>query len=382
MKKLFLINFLLAVSTAIGMTLLPIVVTESLGISYFILGIIEGTTEFSSNLIRLINGNLFDRIKNKKSLFVVSVGIAFFSKLLIFITLNKYSILISKILERIANGAFASPRDAYITTNAKHKGLALGISSSVKTFGCVVGTFLVSLSTVFLGTITDNVFLLISISCFLTFVALIVSWNIKTSIKAKREVFNFQKIKYLLINLFPIYCISFVFFLARFNDSVLMMFLKDQGFPEWFYLSTISFFNVSMLIASPALGILIDKNYKNTVLFTTIISLILFNVVFYNINLFPWMFACLGLVFWGVQRTGAQIIFSFLVTQKITKELNGTSIGLLAIINAFGNLISASISGYFIQNSFFHVFIGTGLIASLALIITTIYITKTPKIIT
>lgn len=376
MKKIFLINFLLAISTSMGMTLLPIIATESLGISLFLLGVIEGLTEFTANLMRLLNGNLFDRLKNKKLLFVSSVGTAFLSKFLLILFLNKYSILISKILERIANGAFASPRDAYITTNAKHKGLALGILSSSKTFGCVIGTFLVSLSVIFFGSVTNNIFLLILITCIITLIAMIMSWYIKNPVESKKEVFDFKTVKNLLIKLYPVYSISFLFFLARFNDSVLMMFLKQQGFPEWFYLSTISFFNIAMLITSPFLGLLIDKNYKNIVLLGTIISLILFNAVFYKINLFPWTFACLGLVFWGIQRTGAQIIFSYMVTQQISKTINGTSIGTLAIINAFASLISASISGYFIQFSFFNVFLVTGIISLLAYLLATFYILK------
>ena len=376
MKKIFLINFLLAISTSMGMTLLPIIATESLGISLFLLGVIEGLTEFTANLMRLLNGNLFDRLKNKKLLFVSSVGTAFLSKILLILFLNKYSILISKILERIANGAFASPRDAYITTNAKHKGLALGILSSSKTFGCVIGTFLVSLSVIFFGSVTNNIFLLILITCIITLIAMIMSWYIKNPVESKKEVFDFKTVKNLLIKLYPVYSISFLFFLARFNDSVLMMFLKQQGFPEWFYLSTISFFNIAMLITSPFLGLLIDKNYKNIVLLGTIISLILFNAVFYKINLFPWTFACLGLVFWGIQRTGAQIIFSYMVTQQISKTINGTSIGTLAIINAFASLISASISGYFIQFSFFNVFLVTGIISLLAYLLATFYILK------
>ena len=161
MKKIFLINFLLAISTAMGMTLLPIIATESLGISLFLLGVIEGLTEFISNLMRFINGNLFDRLKNKKFLFISSVGTAFLSKFLLILFLNKYSILFSKILERIANGAFATPRDAYITTTAKNKGLSLGLLSFSKTLGCILGTFIIRLSTIYIGTIFNNVFILV-----------------------------------------------------------------------------------------------------------------------------------------------------------------------------------------------------------------------------
>lgn len=376
MKKIFLINFLLAISTSIGMTLLPIIVTESLGISLFILGIIEGLTEFCSNVLRLVNGNLFDRLKNKKLLFLTSVGTAFLSKALLLIFLNKYSILLSKIVERIANGAFASPRDAYITTNAERKGLALGILSCSKTIGCIIGTFTVSFSTFLLGSIKDNAFLLILITCILTLIAFIISYFIQNIIEIKKETFDFKKLKKSLPKLFPIYAISFTFFLGRFNDSILMIFLKKQGFPEWFYLSTISFFNISMLIVSPILGFLVDKKYKKLVLFLTIISLILFNLSFYNINLSRWIFACIGLVFWGIQRTGAQIVFSYLVSQKVSKNLNGTFLGILATVSAFGNLISSSVTGYLAQESFFLVFFITGLIAFLSMILAIYFLKK------
>lgn len=376
MKKIFLINFLLAISTAMGMTLLPIIATESLGISLFLLGVIEGLTEFTANLMRFVNGTLFDRLKNKKFLFITSVGTAFLSKFLLLLFLNKYSILFSKLLERIGNGAFATPRDAYITTMSKNKGLSLGLLSTSKTLGCVIGSFIVSLSTLYIGTISNNIFLLILMTCLITLIAMIVSCYIKNPIEFKKELFDIKNVKNLLIKLYPVYSISFLFFLARFNDSILMLFLKQQEFPEWFYLSTISFFNIAMLFTSPFLGLLIDKNYKNIVLLGTIVSLILFNVVFYKINLFPYTFACLGLVFWGIQRTGSQIIFSYMVTQKISKTINGTSIGILAIINAFSSLISTFISGYFIQFSFFNVFLTTGILSLITYLVATYFIVK------
>lgn len=375
MKKLFLINFLLAVSTSIGMTLLPIISTESLGVSLFLLGIIEGTTEFISNIMKLVSGSLFDRIKNKKYLFIVSVGIAFCSKLILFLFLNKYSVFASKILERFANGAFATPRDAYIIINAKRKGLSLSVLSCTKTLGCVVGTFIISMSTFWIE-LKENVFLIIFFTCFITFFAATISFYIKSPDNQKNNSFDYKSVKKLLIDLYPIYFISFVFFLARFNDSVLMMFLKQQGFPEWFYLSTISFFNISMFIISPVLGFLIDRGYQNLVLFLTLLSLMMFNIVFYCINIFPWIFACLGLIFWGIQRVGAQIVFSYLVSKKVPKELSGTAIGLLAIIGSFGNLISSSISGYYIQQSFFDVFICTGVISFLSILLMFLIIKK------
>src|SRR5688500_4444561 len=113
MFLIFLINFLLAISTTIGMTIIPFLVTDSLGLSLLVLGILEGTTEFLSNVFRLLNGILFDKIKNKRKIFVLSTGTAFLSKVLLLLP-TPWAVLFSKVLERISNGAFASPRDAFV----------------------------------------------------------------------------------------------------------------------------------------------------------------------------------------------------------------------------------------------------------------------------
>lgn len=377
MIKIFTINFLLAVSTAMGMTLLPIVATENLGISLFILGIIEGSTEFLSNILRMITGNLFDKVKNKRLLFIVPVGLAFVSKGLLLVVLNKYSVLCSKICERLANGAFGSPREAYAVNNAdsSKKSLIICLLNSSKTLGCVVGAFLISMSTLWIGSIYDNIVTLISITCLVTIAAFIVAIRIKNNSEEQKQL-KINDLQQVFSNLLPIYFLSFLFFLARFNDGILMMFLKNQGFPEWFYLSTISVFNFAMLVISPILGLLIDRKQATFVLIATVASLVAFNAFYYNIALFPWYFAIAGLVCWGLQRAGAAAIFIHLVTTRTPRELTGTALGVLAAVNALGTLISSAIAGYLAQTSFFNVFATAGAISLFSMTAVTFYLTK------
>ena len=49
MINLYIINFLLAVSTTIGMTIIPLLATQNLGLSLVFLGLIEGGSELLSN---------------------------------------------------------------------------------------------------------------------------------------------------------------------------------------------------------------------------------------------------------------------------------------------------------------------------------------------
>lgn len=113
MLPIYLMNFLFAISTTIGMAFIPLLVTDNLGMSLFILGFIEGSSELVSNILRLVTGNIFDRVKDRRLLFVTPAILAFISKSVLYFP-NTLTIISAKIIERISNGSFAAPRDAYI----------------------------------------------------------------------------------------------------------------------------------------------------------------------------------------------------------------------------------------------------------------------------
>lgn len=365
MFLIFLINFLLAISTTIGMTIIPFLITDSLGLSLLFLGILEGTTEFLSNVFRLINGVLFDKIKNKRKIFFLSTGLAFVSKILLLLP-TPWLVLCSKILERISNGAFASPRDAFIAERSKRKGLALSFLSVSKTAGCILGPLIVSVLTIFLGTLTENLRLFVMLCCILVFPTVIFSLFLNVN-SVKETPFSFAEIRMILRKISLILVLVLLFFMGRFNDGLLMIYLKQKGFPEWFYLSTISVFNFIMLITSPFIGHEIDKgNFKKT-LYITVIALGTFNICFYNIDLASWLFAIFGLVSWGIQRTSAQIVFSSLVFHCVDKNNYGTAIGIFYIISGFATMIASLLAGYIAKTSLENVFIFSGFFSFLTL---------------
>ena len=74
-----------------------------------------------------------------------------------------------------------------------------------------------------------------------------------------------------------------------------------------------------------------------------------------------WVLAILGIISWGIQRTGAQIVFSSLVFQGVAKANYGTAIGLFYIVSGFGTMVASFICGYMAQDSFSSIFIFSGL---------------------
>ena len=362
MHKILLMNFLLAISTAIGMTIIPFLVTDSLGLSLAILGILEGSTEFMSNLLRLTNGILFDKLKNKRNIFIFSTGLAFFAKAFLLMP-TSWSILVSKTIERIANGAFAAPRDALIAEKTKsNKGMALGLLTVSKTAGCVLGPLLVSGSTLFLGTLENNLNMLIILSCLLVFPVFLLSFTLSgTSIETSE--FSMREFKSVFKKILPVLFLALLFFMGRFNDGLLMIYLQKKGFPQSFYLVTIAIFNLSMLTSSPFMGHQIDRGHLKTVLYVTIGALSLFNICFFHLQSVNWFLAIFGILAWGVQRAGAQIVFSSLVFQGVPKVNYGTAIGLFYIVSGFGTMVASCICGYMAQDNFSSIFIFSAVFA-------------------
>ncbi len=367
MFLIYATNFLLAIGTTVGMTIMPLLITESLGFSLLVLGLMEGITEFISNLLRLGNGILFDKVKNKRLVFLFSTTLALASKVILLVP-NLWTIFISKTLERSSNGAFAAPRDAYVAEAAHHRGRGLAMLSVSKSLGCVVGPLLVSGFSLAIGDVQTNMLLVIALLSMLLVPTLPMSLclNIKTPLKAEnfslREVFaTFQKIKGVL-------AISVLFFLGRFNDGMLLVHLKACGFPAWFYLANIGVFNFTMIIASPIFGREIDKGRLHRMLQFSILALLTFNICYFLLKDLNWPLAIAGLIAWGLQRTGAQIVFSSMVFKSVDESNFGTAIGVFYVVSGVAAMLAAFIAGAIGKHlglNFIFLFSGVSAIAAL-----------------
>ena len=68
-----------------------------------------------------------------------------------------------------------------------------------------------------------------------------------------------------------------------------------------------------------------------------------------------------------IQRTGAQIVFSFLIFKSVDKANYGTAIGIFYLVSGLGIMLSSFISGYLAKEHFSSVFMLSGVFSFLAL---------------
>jgi sugar phosphate permease len=146
MFVLYLINFLLAVSSSMAMSLAPLFMTSSLGFSRLTIGLLEGGYELSADCMKLFVGRRIDRLRKKKSWIVLGILLSCLSKpfLLLGMTSSFLALSLSRVLERISNGSIAAARDKFIAENSlpNERGKAYGKIMLSKTMGCFLGPLL------------------------------------------------------------------------------------------------------------------------------------------------------------------------------------------------------------------------------------------------
>lgn len=374
LTKLLLINCLLAISGTIGMSLIPLLCIEKLQLSSVIYGLLEGGSEFLSAIVRLCGGTLFDLSSVKTSYFVYPIILAFLSKLVLLFPTG-VGVLVAKIVERLSNGLFGNLRDAYALFESQNtnSGSVLSWLAVSKSVGCLIGPLLCSVYFYYNPQGGFPILIFACLSCCFLALCLCLSLEKKEErVIAKASGMSGVFDKKELFKLIPFFCLVMVFFLARFNDGVLILYLKYLGFSPSFYYGTIGIFNFFMILSSPGFGFLLNKSRVHLALFLTVGSLFFFNVLFFVLNILEGsaslIIAILGLFFWGVQRNGAQMVFLSIAKRTCPKYLLGRVVGVSSVVGSLGSLIASVIAGFLSPINFSLVFLYSGFISLLCLI--------------
>src|SRR5690349_8782501 len=139
-------NLLVSVASTMTFSLSPLFITTVLGLSVFSMGAMEGFAEALSQISKLSSGISSDYFQKKKPSLMLGIFLAALSKPFFILANGPFSVVISKILERISNGVIATPRDAYVADICvpSKRGAAYGVMMTGKAIGCVIGPLIVS----------------------------------------------------------------------------------------------------------------------------------------------------------------------------------------------------------------------------------------------
>jgi MFS family permease len=131
-------------SSEIVYPLLPIFLASTLGASAGAIGLIEGSAESISSLLKLFAGYLSDRLGKRKLLVVFGYSLASLVRPLLAFATNWHQVLGIRLADRVGKGLRTAPRDAMIadTVAVEQRGLAFGFHRAMDHGGAVIGPLL------------------------------------------------------------------------------------------------------------------------------------------------------------------------------------------------------------------------------------------------
>ena len=143
-RNVFAISFVSLLNDAsseIIYPLLPVFLSLTLGASPGIVGLIEGTAESISSLLKLFAGHFSDRFGKRKGFVVFGYALSSLARPLLAFAQNWYQVLGIRLADRVGKGVRSAPRDAMIADAValEERGLAFGLHRAMDHTGAVVG---------------------------------------------------------------------------------------------------------------------------------------------------------------------------------------------------------------------------------------------------
>jgi MFS family permease len=136
-----LVSLLNDASSEIIYPLLPVFLSLTLGASPAVVGLIEGTAESISSLLKVFSGYFSDRRGKRKTFVVLGYALASFVRPFLAFAGNWYQVLAIRLTDRVGKGIRSAPRDAMIAdaAGAHERGLAFGLHRAMDHAGAVIG---------------------------------------------------------------------------------------------------------------------------------------------------------------------------------------------------------------------------------------------------
>ncbi len=226
-----IVSLLMDLSSEIYHALLPAFLTVTLGLPVAAMGALDGISEATANMAKLVSGKLSDHQQRRKPWVLLGYGMAALSKPLFPLANGAMPVLGARFVDRIGKGIRGAPRDAMIAdeTPPEIRGAAFGLRQSLDTVGAFLAPLVAVGLMIWLAGDIRTVFWIAVIPAMLSF---LVAWALLretaggTRIAAKMKWGGFRDLDKPVRRLIGI---GFLFGLARFSEGFLILKAMDVG---------------------------------------------------------------------------------------------------------------------------------------------------------
>jgi MFS family permease len=147
-----LTSFFMDVSSEMVLNVLPLFLSNVLGVRPALIGLIEGVAEATASLLKVCSGWLSDRLRARKWLAVAGYALSAASKPFFYAANTWGAVAAVRWADRVGKGIRTAPRDALIadSIDPAQRGLAFGFQRAADTAGATLG-LLIALGVVWLA---------------------------------------------------------------------------------------------------------------------------------------------------------------------------------------------------------------------------------------
>ncbi len=134
-------SFFMDVSSEMVINILPLFLSNVLGVQTSIIGLIEGVAEATASILKLFSGWLSDKLGGRKWLAVAGYGLSAITKPLFYFATSWQLVAGVRWADRIGKGIRTAPRDALVADSVtrERRGLAFGFHRAMDTAGAMTG---------------------------------------------------------------------------------------------------------------------------------------------------------------------------------------------------------------------------------------------------
>ena len=336
-----IVSLLMDLSSEIYHALLPAFLTITLGLPVAAMGALDGIAEATASMAKLVSGRLSDRQQRRKPWILLGYGMAALSKPLFPLAQGALPVLGARFIDRVGKGIRGAPRDAMIADETPHelRGAAYGLRQALDTVGGTIAPLAaVGLMILFASDIRA-VFWVAIIPAFLSFFFAWAMLRESGNGAARAEAPKWGGWRNLDIQVRRLILIGFLFGLARFSESFLILKAMDVGIgAQWSPLALALFSLSYMLLAYPA-GALSDRTDPRSVLLGGIALLVAADLWLANADDL-WSVA-FGIVLWGAHMALTQGIFARMIADAAPDDERATSFGAYFFVSGVATLLAS-----------------------------------------
>lgn len=331
------------ISTEMLYPVLPVFLTETLGASGSVVGVVEGTAVAVQYVWQGVAGWLSDRFQRPKPLALVGYVVAALSKPLIGLSSSWQAVLGARALDRFATGTRSAPRDAMIAASAApgHRGKAFGLEGIGDNLGACLGPLIAIALLSLFGFDIRSIFLLAIIPGLIAaaMILFIREQPVHVSAKAKLDLnprrFPAAYWRYLAV--------TAVFGIGNSSNSFLILRTKDLGGSLTTTVLIYAMFNFVAAVTSYPAGYLSDHLGRKKILLA---SFVVFLIVYLGFSSISNVWLIGGLfVLYGVFEAAYRAVGKALATDFVPSDLRASGVGWYSATVGLSGLVASLVGG-------------------------------------